>query len=127
MSGMSGMLSIPLDRDAPPPHEPNERGNGRSGRHHPERLFPLHLRHCARSVKWHGGMPRMSLMPLMRSTPGFWMAARRHGTGIRDHPDGDWPSFGRTANPSPAGSDDTSSPVSRLPSPVARFPSSSPE
>jgi hypothetical protein len=25
----------------------------------------------------HGGMPRMSLMPLMRSTPGFRMAARR--------------------------------------------------
>jgi len=43
MSGMRDMLRIALDRDAPPHHEPNERGNCRSGRYHPEKL-PLSFR-----------------------------------------------------------------------------------
>ena len=41
MSGMSSMLRIALDRDAPPHHEPNEKGNSRSGRYHPEKLLPF--------------------------------------------------------------------------------------
>ena len=41
MSGMSSMLRIALDRDAPPHHEPNERGNCRSGRYRPEKLLPF--------------------------------------------------------------------------------------
>jgi hypothetical protein len=40
MSGMSSRLSIPLYRDIPPCNEPNERGDCRSGRHRPEKLFP---------------------------------------------------------------------------------------
>ena len=41
MSGMSSILGIPLYREVPSPHESNEKGNGRSGRHHPKELFPL--------------------------------------------------------------------------------------
>jgi len=40
MSGMSSILHILLYREAPSHHEPNERGNRRSGRYHPEKLFP---------------------------------------------------------------------------------------
>jgi len=35
MSGMSSMLHILLYREAPSRHEPNEKGNGRSGCYHP--------------------------------------------------------------------------------------------
>ena len=41
MSGMSSMLRIALDRDAPPHHEPNETGNCRSGRDRPEKSCSL--------------------------------------------------------------------------------------
>jgi hypothetical protein len=76
MSGMSSMLCIALYRDGPSHHGPNEEGNGRSGHSRPEKLFPFQSAHRARSHAWHGGMPSMLLMPLMRSTPPFWMPAR---------------------------------------------------
>jgi len=42
MSEMSSMLYIPLYRDAPSHHEPNEKkGDGRSGRSRREKPFPL--------------------------------------------------------------------------------------
>ena len=49
MSGMSRMLRIPLDREAPRHHHPNEKGNCRSGRFHPEKLLPFVTR-IARGV-----------------------------------------------------------------------------
>jgi len=48
-------------------------GNRRSGRYYPDELFPFQSARCARGLGRPGWMPRMLLMPLMRSTPGFWM------------------------------------------------------
>ncbi len=43
MSGMSSILHMALDRDAPYHHEPNEKGDSRSGRERPENLFPVSI------------------------------------------------------------------------------------
>jgi hypothetical protein len=81
MSGMSSMLRIALDRDASPHHEPNETGNCRSGRYYPEELLPLsQARFCTRSLRRPGWILRMSLMPLMGSTPGVLDA--RSGSAV---------------------------------------------
>jgi hypothetical protein len=61
--------------------EPKEQGERPLGTPLSRKPFPFHSARCARSRGWLGGMPSMVLMPLMRSTPGFWMAARRHGAG----------------------------------------------
>ena len=72
MSGMSSMLRIALDRDAPPHHEPNERGTAARDATIPKGCS-FHSAHCARGLRRSGWIFRISLMPLMRSTPGFWM------------------------------------------------------
>ena len=41
----------------------------------PKSRFPFESARCARSRGWHGGMPRLLLISLMRSTPPFWMPA----------------------------------------------------
>jgi len=77
MSGMSSILHILLYREAPSHHEPNERGNRRSGRYHPEKLFPSKSARCERIPGRPGWMPSMLLISLMQSTPPFWMPALR--------------------------------------------------
>ena len=49
MSGMSSMLRIPLGSGSSPSPRANEKGNCRSRRHHPEKLFPFITR-IARGV-----------------------------------------------------------------------------
>ena len=73
MSGMSSILWISLYREAPSHNESNEKGNGRSGSFRPVKLFPFHSARCERSYDRSGWILSMLLMPLMRSTPGFWM------------------------------------------------------
>jgi len=62
MSGMSSMLHILLYREAPSRHEPNEKGNGRSGCYHPLKLFPFQSARCARGHDRSGWMPSMLLI-----------------------------------------------------------------
>jgi hypothetical protein len=64
MSGMSSILHILLYREAPSHHEPNERGNRRSGRYHPEKLFPSKSARCERIPGRPGWMPSMLLISL---------------------------------------------------------------
>jgi len=55
------------------PRAEMKEGNGRSGRSRPGKPFPIHSARCARSVGRPGWILSMLLIPLMRSTPGFWM------------------------------------------------------
>ena len=73
MSGMSSMLCIRSTGKRPLATSRMKERNSRSGRSYPQELFPFHSARCARSRRWHGGIPSMLLMPLMRMTPGFWM------------------------------------------------------
>ena len=59
-----------------PDHHPNEKGNCRSGRFHPEKLFPFIPRIARGIFSGLDGSPGISLMPLMRPTPGFLMSTR---------------------------------------------------
>jgi len=82
MSAMSSMLHILLYREAPSRHEPNEKGNGRSGCYHPVKLFPFQSARCARGHDRSGWMPSMLLISLMRSTPPFWMRLYDRDAGL---------------------------------------------
>ena len=57
MSGMSGMLRIALDREAPPHHEPNEKGELPLGTLPSRKAVPFHSAHCARSLRRSGWIP----------------------------------------------------------------------
>jgi len=77
MSEISSILSIALYRDAFSPNEPKgRRETAARDAPIPEGCSPSIPARCARSRRRHGGMPSMLLMPLMRSTPPFWMPAR---------------------------------------------------
>src|SRR6476660_797382 len=64
MSAMRDMLRIALDRDAHRHHEPNERGNCRSGSYHPEMRLPF-IPSIARGV--FGGLDGFPGSPSCRS------------------------------------------------------------
>jgi len=76
MSGMSSMLHILLYREASSHHQPNEKG-GTAARDAtiPKSCSPFNHLVARGVVGGIGGMPRMLLISLMRSTPPFWMPA----------------------------------------------------
>ena len=57
MSGMSSMLRIALDRDAPPHHEPNENGEQPLGTLPSRKAAPFHSAHCAGGLRRPGWIP----------------------------------------------------------------------
>jgi hypothetical protein len=89
MSGMSSMLYIVLYREASSHHEPKEKG-GTAARDAtiPKSCSPFQSSRCARSRGWHGGMPSMLLISLMRSTPPFWMSELKYASTPYREPNG---------------------------------------
>ncbi len=73
MSGMSSMLHIALYRDAPSHHEPNERGNRRSGRNYPEKPFLFSFSSLREGLSPFGMDPQHAAHAF---DPGFWMPGR---------------------------------------------------
>ena len=119
MSGMSSILHILLYREAPSHHEPNERGNRRSGRYHPEKLFPSKSARCERIPGRPGWMPSMLLISLMRLTPPFWMPAMHAGSSKQRDP------IGTVAIPRLSARDDSPTPDSDTPRASDRTPAGS--
>ncbi len=76
MSGMSSMLLIVLDREARSRHDLNERGTAFRDGGIPSGRSPFSFRSLREGYDRSGWILRMSLMPLMRTTPPFWMAVR---------------------------------------------------